>query len=72
MERAEYLSRAREFSARGNDLSHSKLDRDKVIWIRVNREGHTAKEQALILGVHYRTVEKVRYYETWAHVRGSA
>ena len=72
MERAEYLSRAREFAARGIELGQSKLNNAKVIWIRSNPEGLTAKQQAETLGVHYRTVEKVRHYETWAHVRGFA
>lgn len=72
MERGEYLSRAREFAARGASLSQSKLDSVKVNWIRENKDGHTAKKQAEILGVHYRTVEKVRYYETWTHIRGIA
>ena len=72
MDRGEYLSRAREMAARGEDLPQSKLNPDKVVWIRMNREGLTAKKQANILGVHYRTVEKVRHFETWAHIRGES
>jgi len=67
--RAEYLTRAIEFAARGVQLKNTKLDDTKVRWIRRNSEGHTAKEQANVLGVHYRTVEKVKHYETWGHVR---
>lgn len=68
MERGEYLTRAREFAARGEALKQAKLNADKVKWIRANAEGNTAKQQADILGVHYRTVEKVKHYETWSHV----
>tara|TARA_R110002110_G_scaffold415835_1_gene657196 strand:+ start:22383 stop:22541 length:159 start_codon:yes stop_codon:yes gene_type:complete len=49
-------------------LRHRKLTPDKVRWIRRNRHGFTTKLQAALLGVHYRTVEKVRHRETWAHV----
>lgn len=68
MVRAEYLSRAREFAARGSDYKSARLDNDKVRWIRKNDECLTAKAQASLLGVHYRTVEKVRHFETWVHV----
>ena len=68
MVRAEYLSRAREFAARGSDYKSAVLNAEKVRWIRRNDEGLTAKDQAAMLGVHYRTVEKVRHFETWVHI----
>jgi predicted transcriptional regulator len=46
----------------------AKLDADKVRWIRRNRHGFSCKLQAALLGVHYRTVQKVRYGETWCHI----
>lgn len=68
MGRHEYLQRAREFASRGSDRPNAVLDDHKVKWIRENNEGLTAKQQAQIIGCHYRTVEKVRYYETWVHI----
>lgn len=66
--RREYLSRAREFASRGNDRPNARLDPDKVRLIRSNPEGKTPKQLALDFGVHYRTIEKVIYLETWVHV----
>lgn len=54
---------------RGEARHNTKLTEDKVRWIRRNPHGFSAKLQAALLGVHYRTVEKVRYFETWWHVR---
>lgn len=68
MDRDEYLQRAREFSARGEKLPHSRLDAEKVRWIRSNPLGMTARQIAAHFGVHYRTIEKVRHYDTWGHV----
>jgi DNA-binding CsgD family transcriptional regulator len=45
-----------------------KLNEAQVEQIRVNRYGKTAKQLAEQHGVHYRTIEKIRAYETWAHV----
>jgi hypothetical protein len=68
MNRREYLQRAREFAARGNSLKQSRLDAGKVRYIRCNEKGMTAKALADMFGVHYRTIEKVRHFETWIHV----
>jgi hypothetical protein len=57
---------ARAMAKRGNSLPHAKLDAAKVKAIRENRQGKTAKQLADEFGVHYRTIEKVRYMETWA------
>lgn len=46
-----------------------KLTEDSVRAIRVNRTGRTAKQLAEQYGVHYRTIEKVRAYETWGTLR---
>lgn len=68
MTRSEYLSKARTFAARGEQLAQARLSEDKVRWIRRNPEGLTFRQMANRLGVHHRTVEKVRYGETWGHV----
>lgn len=68
MLRDEYLVRAHEFVCRGNDYKSAKLTPEKVRWIRKNEKGMTAKAQAAELNVHYRTVEKVRHFETWRHI----
>ena len=68
MDRQEYLSRARELAAKGESLPHSRLNAEKVRFIRNNPEGETARQLADRFGVHYRTVEKVRHHETWGHV----
>ncbi len=46
-----------------------KLTEDNVRAIRLNRTGRTAKQLAEQYGVHYRTIEKVRAYETWGTLR---
>ena len=69
MDRIEYQQRAREMARRGNQITHARLNESAVREIRRNRHGLTMKQQAEIFGVHHRTIEKVRYYETWAHVR---
>ena len=68
MNRLEYLTRAREFASRGESRPNAKMCPEKVRQIRENRRGETAKQMAERFGVHYRTIEKVRYYETWTHV----
>lgn len=55
-------------AARGRELPHARLDDDAVRDIRVNRNGMTAKQWAQKLGVHLRTIEKVRARITWTHV----
>lgn len=69
MNRSEYLQRAVEFASRGESRPNARLTAEKVRAIRQNRNGKTARQLADIYGVHYRTIEKVRHYETWAHVR---
>lgn len=59
---------AKAHAARGNALPHAKLTPDRVRAIRSNPGGLTARQLAEEHGVHYRTIEKVRGYETWGHV----
>jgi len=47
----------------------AKLTADQVRQIRINRNGQTAKQLATGYGVHWRTVEKIRAFETWVNVR---
>lgn len=68
MTRQEYLLRAREFASRGEHRHNAKMCPSKVRRIRENKAGETAKELAARYNVHYRTIEKIRHYETWAHV----
>ena len=68
MTRSEYISTAILIARRGLDLPQSKLTPDLVREIRINRQGLTARRQAEKYGVHHRTIEKVRHYETWRHV----
>ena len=69
MTREEYtLFGARANAKRGNELPHAKLTPTKVKAIRANRKGLTLKELAEIHGLHYRTIEKIHYRETWIHV----
>ena len=66
MTREEYLSRAREFASRGESRPNAVMTPDRVREIRTS--GDTAKSLADRYGCHYRTVEKVRHYETWTHI----
>lgn len=59
---------ARARAARGNALPHAKLTPERVRAIRSNPRGLTARQLAEEHKVHYRTIEKVRHYETWCHV----
>ena len=69
MTRFEYqLWGALAMASRGNDLPHARLDPSKVQEIRANVRGMTARQLADLYGVHYRTIEKIRARETWAHV----
>jgi len=70
MTRDEYLTRAKEFASRGTRRPNARLNPERVRLIRVNRYGHTTKQLAEMYGVHYRTIEKVQYYETWSHIEG--
>lgn len=79
LERAEYLSRTREFAARGQDLPQSKLLDLEVASIRSAarqrealrkhiRENLSNEALARQFGVHVRTIEKVLQHHTWSHV----
>lgn len=79
LERGEYLSRAREFAHRGQDLPHAKLLDLDVIDIRsakAQRDRLLAhikqnlSNEALCkkYGIHIRTLEKVLSRETWSHL----
>lgn len=79
LERGEYLSRARELSARGQDLPQAKLLDLDVIAIRSavvqrqNLRNHITQNlsnEALAqkFGVHVRTIEKAVQRETWSHI----
>ena len=68
MTRFEYANGgALQHARRGTDLPHARLTPDLVREIRANRKGLTARQWAKSIGCHYRTVEKVRHYETWIH-----
>jgi len=60
--------KAKACAKRGNQLPHARLDPEAVREIRSNVLGLTAKQLAQRYGVHHRTIEKVRHYETWSHV----
>lgn len=66
--REEYRAQAVLFASRGSELPQSKLDDDTVRAIRANLERLTARQWALKLGLHYRTIEKVRQFAGWRHV----
>lgn len=69
MTRHEYqLYGAKATALRGNDLPHAKLNPDLVRAIRINRNGWTAKQWADKLGLHVRTIDKVRDRRSWEHV----
>lgn len=69
IERAEYLSRPKEFARRGLGIHTARLDEQAVRDIRSRYGPATCKQLAKEYGVHYRTIEKVVSFETWAHVR---
>ena len=70
MNRSDYeLFGAKITALRGNELPQAKLNPDVVREVRANRHGKTAKQLASELGVHYRTIEKINYGETWKHVK---
>lgn len=69
MNRFEYQQWAAKARAkRGNELPHARLTPESVQAIRRNPMGKTAAQLAQEYGVHLRTVEKVRAYESWTHV----
>lgn len=79
LERGEYLSRAREFAKRGQDLPQTKLLDLEIEAIRSAakqrenlrtyiRENLSNEALARQFGVHVRTIEKVLQYDTWSHL----
>ncbi len=69
MNRADYeLYGRRATQAVGTDIHTARLTPEDVREIRENRRGLTAKQWATRKGVHYRTIEKIRYFESWAHI----
>lgn len=54
---------------RGNELPHAKLDKKTVLAMRKQPYTKTSKQWAAELGVHIRTVDKVRQFLSWSHVR---
>ena len=52
---------------RGNSLPHAKLTEPLVREIR--KPGRTARQWAQTLGLHIRTIDKVRQYRSWWHVK---
>lgn len=69
MNRIDYLNGGAHITAkRGNDLPHAKLNPETVGAIRANRFGWTAKQWAAHLGLHIRTIDKVRDRKSWSHV----
>jgi hypothetical protein len=79
LDREEYISRAREFAKRGQDLPQTKLldlevhsiksaarQREKLrAYIKDNLSNAALAAQ---YGVHVRTIEKILQHETWSHV----
>lgn len=53
---------------RGTKLTQAKLTPEKVRAIRANVRGRTLKQLADDFGVHHRTIQKVRYGDSWGHV----
>lgn len=69
MTRHEYrLWGSKAAAVRGSALPHAKLDEVTVRAIRANRHGWTAKQWAESLGLHQRTIDKVRDRRSWAHI----
>ncbi len=68
MNRIDYdLWGRRATCAKGESLPHAVLRVDDVRFIRAHAE-MTAKQLAAMFKCHYRTIEKVRSRESWAHV----
>lgn len=70
MTRSDYLSGGAVLTAkRGNDLPHARLTPEVVRQIRATRGRITARQWSEQLGTHVRTIDKVRDYVTWRHVK---
>jgi hypothetical protein len=59
---------AMAMAKRGSELPQSKLDESTVRAIRENRHGLTANQWASLLGLHQRTIDKVRDRRSWMHI----
>ena len=69
MTRDEYRNGgARLIAKRGTELPHARLTPSDVLAIRRNVHGKTARQLAAEYNVHFRTIEKVKSFETWTHV----
>jgi len=68
MNREDYIVRAKEFASRGESRPNAVMSPEKVRYIRKNPQGKSSKKLAEMLGCHYRTVQKVQYFETWTHI----
>lgn len=69
MTRGEFFERRHEFQCRGSQLPQSKLTEDAVREIRRNARRWSARQWAEHYALHICTIEAVRYYRTWRHVR---
>lgn len=69
LQRAEYLQRATELARRGEQITHAKLTERAVRAIRRNVNGWPARIQAQVYGVKKETIDSVRSYRTWRHVK---
>lgn len=70
MTRAEYRNGGALLTApRGNQLPHARLTPELVKAIRSNADNLTAQQWAQLLNVHIRTIDGVRAFRTWRHVR---
>ena len=69
LSREEYLINPAPYAKSGTALPHARLNPEKVRQIRIYTEqGKTARWLADLFGVHYRTIQKIRHYETWRNV----
>jgi len=66
--RDKYLRTAKDYAVRGTRCYNAVMNEDKVRAIRSRGNGVSAKVWAKLFGCHYRTIEKIQYYETWTHV----
>ena len=57
-----------ETAARGDQLPQSKLDADKVLYIRANPSGKTQKQLSLDFGVSLNSIYRAANFITWRHI----
>ena len=72
IDRDEWRANAHLYAPHGSQLPQTRLTPDDVRAIRRNWPGWSSKRWARHLGVHYRTIQKIQYYETWRHVKEAA